>query len=608
MALPTWASRVGLNVVRMNSNKSVLVAKSKFRTGVFDYIPLAAFCSVRSFSSVQRPQMASRDDHESSEDSMVLASLTLAMVENLMLADTAKAGDKDSEEDSSGEEDDTSLQQGADEEATAVVDTSNVGLDLKEAMSPREVVNELDRQIVGQTEAKRAVAVALRQRWRRQTLRSEELRAEIIPKNLLMVGPTGCGKTEIARRLASITQSPFVKCEATKYTEVGFHGRDVDKIIGDLVENAVALTKKLETEKLRSQAEETVEDKLLDCLMGEGTAQATRASFREMLRSGQLEDNTVHVEVAIKQPDSRGRMMGPNNPQLGMIAAAFEAANKGGFLGVIPQDGKSAQTEKKKLKISEARPLLVEQELSRLVELPDLTERALRSAEENGIVFIDEIDKIVANPESRSNADASDEGVQRDLLPIIEGSEVETKYGKVQTSKILFICAGAFHAVNPSDLLPELQGRLPIRVELKGLSEDDMYRILTEPETNVLRQHMEMLATEGVKVEFDDASIRKVAQVSAKVNENVENIGARRLFTILEKLMEDISFEASEIKKACADQKKRKKKIEELIPDANLLDITFSDENDPVLKVTGEYVDKILGDLVVEKDLSHFIL
>eukprot|EP00510_Aplanochytrium_minuta_P000545 CAMPEP_0184012888 /NCGR_PEP_ID=MMETSP0954-20121128/4698_1 /TAXON_ID=627963 /ORGANISM="Aplanochytrium sp, Strain PBS07" /LENGTH=608 /DNA_ID=CAMNT_0026292997 /DNA_START=263 /DNA_END=2090 /DNA_ORIENTATION=+ len=608
MALPTWASRVGLNVVRMNSNKSVLVAKSKFRTGVFDYIPLAAFCSVRSFSSVQRPQMASRDDHESSEDSMVLASLTLAMVENLMLADTAKAGDKDSEEDSSGEEDDTSLQQGADEEATAVVDTSNVGLDLKEAMSPREVVNELDRQIVGQTEAKRAVAVALRQRWRRQTLRSEELRAEIIPKNLLMVGPTGCGKTEIARRLASITQSPFVKCEATKYTEVGFHGRDVDKIIGDLVENAVALTKKLETEKLRSQAEETVEDKLLDCLMGEGTAQATRASFREMLRSGQLEDNTVHVEVAIKQPDSRGRMMGPNNPQLGMIAAAFEAANKGGFLGVIPQDGKSAQTEKKKIEISEARPLLVEQELSRLVELPDLTERALRSAEENGIVFIDEIDKIVANPESRSNADASDEGVQRDLLPIIEGSEVETKYGKVQTSKILFICAGAFHAVNPSDLLPELQGRLPIRVELKGLSEDDMYRILTEPETNVLRQHMEMLATEGVKVEFDDASIRKVAQVSAKVNENVENIGARRLFTILEKLMEDISFEASEIKKACADQKKRKKKIEELIPDANLLDITFSDENDPVLKVTGAYVDKILGDLVVEKDLSHFIL
>jgi ATP-dependent HslUV protease ATP-binding subunit HslU len=400
--------------------------------------------------------------------------------------------------------------------------------------SPREIVSELDRFVVGHQEAKRAVAVALRNRWRRRRV-AEDLRDEITPKNILMIGPTGVGKTEIARRLARLAQAPFLKVEATKFTEVGYVGRDVDQIVRDLVEQALAMVRDKRRAGVRAKAEAAAEDRIVEALVGANAHEATRESFRKKLRAGELDDKEVELTVA----DTGSPMQGFEIP--GQPGASVGMLNLSDLMG----KAFGGRTKTHKTTVAAAWPPLIAEEGDKLVDQDALTREALDLAENAGIVFIDEIDKV-ASRSDRAGADVSREGVQRDLLPLIEGTTVSTKYGPVKTDHILFIASGAFHVAKPSDLLPELQGRLPIRVELKALTRDDLRRILTEPEANLIRQHQALMATEGVTLTFSDDAIDALADAAVAVNGSVENIGARRLQTILEKVVEEISFSSAD--------------------------------------------------------------
>lgn len=404
------------------------------------------------------------------------------------------------------------------------------------ALTPREIVSELDRFIIGQHDAKRAVAIALRNRWRRMQL-SDDLKDEVLPKNILMIGPTGVGKTEIARRLAKLAQAPFVKVEATKFTEIGYVGRDVEQIIRDLVEISIHMTRERLKKEVSAKAEVHAEERVLDALVGETASADTRAKFRKMLRDGELADKEIEIEVADNASVSMPSVDVPGMPgaQMGMLN-----------LGDIFGKAFGGRTKQRKLKVAEAYEVLMAEEEDKLLDHEKMVREAIEVVEQNGIVFIDEIDKICARSE-RQGADVSREGVQRDLLPLIEGTNVATKHGNVRTDHILFITSGAFHLAKPSDLLPELQGRLPIRVELKALTKDDFVRILTEPEANLIMQAQAMMATEGVTLSFEEAAIDTVASLAANVNRDIENIGARRLHTIMEKLLDDLSFKAPDI-------------------------------------------------------------
>jgi len=458
------------------------------------------------------------------------------------------------------------------------------------------VVELLDKYIVGQTDAKRAVAVALRNRWRRQRLGSP-LREEVVPKNILMIGPTGCGKTEIARRLAKLADAPFVKVEATKFTEVGFHGRDVDEIIRDLVEASLTLTKQRMRKRAKAQVAAAVEKQILDALCGGGADAHTRETFRRLLRSGDLDGRSVEVEVPPGAGSQGARMDGG----LGGLAGGLPPGALGGMPpGQLPGNISHLQEmvvkvdrlfqrkmglEKRRMKVGEARPLLEELEVEKVLNSDQVAKEALRAAEEEGIVFIDEIDKIVSPQDGHRGADASSEGVQQDLLPIIEGSTISTKHGNVSTEHVLFIASGAFHHCKPGDMLAELQGRLPIRVELKGLSKGDLYRILTEPEHNMLKQQTALLETEGVNLVFTAEAIEEVTCVAAEVNRSVDNIGARRLHTILERVIEEISYDA---------------------PERALAAAAAGEECTYV--VDREDIQKRVGDLLERLDHSKFIL
>ena len=431
--------------------------------------------------------------------------------------------------------------------------------------SPREIVSELDRFIVGQNDAKRAVAVALRNRWRRQQL-PDSLREEVLPKNILMIGPTGCGKTEIARRLAKLANAPFIKVEATKFTEVGYVGRDVESIVRDLVELAITSTREQQRDAVKAKAEIIAEDRLIDVLTGAEANNDTKQKFRKMLREGKLDDREVEVDLKDKSGGGLPTMDIPGMPggQMGMI-------NIGDMLGGLGQ-----RKVKRKLKVNEAYEHLVEEEADNLIDQEDLTRTAIQRVENDGIVFLDEIDKIAVNSEVRGGS-VSREGVQRDLLPLIEGTTVTTKYGPVKTDHVLFICSGAFHLSKPSDLLPELQGRMPIRVELNPLTRDDLKRILTEPENSLVKQYVALLGTEGVTLNFDEASIDALADLSAEINQTVENIGARRLATVMERLLEEISF-------------------------------TAPDRGGETIQITETKVREEVGELAKDADLSRFIL
>jgi ATP-dependent HslUV protease ATP-binding subunit HslU len=402
--------------------------------------------------------------------------------------------------------------------------------------SPREIVGELDRFIVGQGDAKRAVAIALRNRWRRAQL-PEAMRDEVVPKNILMIGPTGCGKTEIARRLARLAQAPFLKVEATKFTEVGYVGRDVDSIVRDLVEVSLNMLRETSRRDVQTRAESAAEDRIVDALVGASASADTKNKFRRMLHNGDMEDKDIEISVAETAPSPLGQIDLPGVPPGQMIN-----------LGEMMRGMMGGRQAQKKLKVADARPLLIREEADKLVDSERLTKDAVSHAENNGIVFLDEIDKVCARTSEGGfrGGDVSREGVQRDLLPLIEGTTVSTKYGPVKTDHILFIASGAFHLAKPADLLPELQGRLPIRVELAPLSRADLRRILTEPEHNLLSQYTALMATEGVVLEFADDAVDALADLAADINERVENIGARRLATVLEKLLEDISFTASD--------------------------------------------------------------
>src|SRR3954468_8473026 len=402
--------------------------------------------------------------------------------------------------------------------------------------SPREIVGELDRFIVGQGDAKRAVAIALRNRWRRQQL-PNGMRDEVVPKNILMIGPTGCGKTEIARRLARLAQAPFIKVEATKFTEVGYVGRDVDSIMRDLVEASITMLRDAGRKDVQAKAELGAEERLLTALVGEGASAETRNKFRKMLKAGELEDKEVEVSVADAGPVAIGAIDLPGVPP-GQMANLGEMM-KGMFGG---------RQQKKRMSVAAARTALTREESDKLLDTDALSKDAVEHAEQNGIVFIDEIDKVCARSSEGGfrGGDVSREGVQRDLLPLIEGTTVNTKYGLVKTDHILFIASGAFHLAKPSDLLPELQGRLPIRVELSPLSREDLRRILTEPEHSLLKQYSALMGTEGVRLEFKDDAVDALADLAADINDRIENIGARRLHTVLERLLEDISFTATD--------------------------------------------------------------
>ncbi len=401
--------------------------------------------------------------------------------------------------------------------------------------SPREIVSELDRFIIGQQEAKKAVAVALRNRWRRMQL-PEKLREEIVPKNILMVGPTGVGKTEISRRLAKLAKAPFIKVEATKFTEIGYVGRDVESIIRDLVEIALHSERDKQRKTMVVKAEAAAEERVLDALVGDNAGEETRQKFRKLLRENQLNDREIEIKVL----DNSNASM-PTIDIPGMPGASMGMISLGDLIGKPFGD----KYKTKKMKVGDAYKVLVDEESDKLIDDEATTQAAIKAVENDGIVFIDEIDKITGQDE-RHGGDVSREGVQRDLLPLIEGTTVSTKYGMVKTDHILFICSGAFHLAKPSDLLPELQGRLPIRVELKALTHEDFVRILTEPEANLIEQYVALMGTENLSLEFEKEAIDKIADVAVQINENVENIGARRLHTVLEVLLEDISFEASE--------------------------------------------------------------
>ena len=460
-------------------------------------------------------------------------------------------------------------------------------------LTPREIVAELDRYIVGQRAAKRAVAIALRNRWRRQQV-DPALRDEIAPKNIVMIGPTGVGKTEIARRLAKLAGAPFVKVEASKYTEVGYVGRDVESMIRDLVEVAVALVREEETAKVRAKAEDLAAERILDLLAGPIAAEraaghggvflapppggggavppvAPRDALRRDLEAGALDDRWIEVEVSESAQLPMMQVFGPQGmEEMGL--------NLGEMFGNLPGPFGKGARKKKKVRVGEARKLLVDEEAKKLVDMERVKRDAVRRAEESGIVFIDEIDKVAGRQSAGAGPDVSREGVQRDMLPIVEGSTVATKYGAVKTDHMLFIAAGAFHVAKPSDLIPELQGRFPIRVELEPLGEADLARILREPQNSLLKQYRALLATEGVELTFADDAVEEIARIAREVNERSENIGARRLHTVMERLLDEVSFEASELPPGHA------------------------------IRVDAAYVRRRLADVVKDEDLSRYIL
>ena len=432
------------------------------------------------------------------------------------------------------------------------------------SLSPREIVSELDRYVIGQSEAKKAVAIALRNRWRRQEL-SNEMKEEVLPKNILMIGPTGVGKTEISRRLSKLAQAPFIKVEATRFTEVGYVGRDVEQIIRDLLEIAIAMEKEKKRKEVKAKAQLLAEERVLNALVGPKASIATKESFRKRLRNGDLDDNEIEVDVKDSNPMPNFEIPGMPGANVGMI-------NVGDMLG----KAMGSKSKKKKMTVKESHEILIAEESDKMIEQDKIIKSAKISTENNGIVFLDEIDKVSARGD-RIGGDVSREGVQRDLLPLIEGTTVSTKYGTIKTDHILFIASGAFQLAKPSDLLPELQGRLPIRVELKALNSKDFKRILKEPDNSLIKQYVALLQTENVELDFSEDGIETIAKLATEINSSIENIGARRLHTIIEKVLDEISF-------------------------------TAPDRGGEKITIDKKYIESHLGQLVKDTDLSKFIL